>query len=222
MKCECSPFSYVSKPQLIVSARRVVSVESSQNVRMLSARTMAISPSSRNTACCVCRTIAAMSDATKFSLLPRPRTTGLPLRATTMHPGCVRSMTAIPYVPSTTASALRTASGRSSVPAVATRWAITSESVSDANFAPCSSRRSRIDVAFSMIPLCTTAIRPEPSVCGWALTSLGSPCVAHRVWPMPVPRSAAGRSIARRVATLPLVLTIESPSWVSTAIPAES
>jgi len=30
-----------------------------------------------------------------------------------------------------------------------------------------------------MIPLWITAILPEPSVCGWALMSVGAPCVAQ-------------------------------------------
>ena len=33
------------------------------------------------------------------------------------------------------------------------------------------------------MPLWTTAIEPE--TCGWALRSLGTPCVAQRVWAMP-------------------------------------
>ena len=37
---------------------------------------------------------------------------------------------------------------------------------------------------FSMMPLCTTATRSF--MCGWALRSVGLPCVAQRVWPMPV------------------------------------
>ena len=37
---------------------------------------------------------------------------------------------------------------------------------------------------FSMIPLWTTASRGE--ACGWALFSVGLPCVAQRVWPMPI------------------------------------
>ena len=37
-----------------------------------------------------------------------------------------------------------------------------------------------------MMPLWTTATRPDASVCGWALRSFGAPCVAHRVCPMPV------------------------------------
>ena len=34
-----------------------------------------------------------------------------------------------------------------------------------------------------MMPLCTTAT--PPAWCGWALRSVGWPCVAQRVWPMP-------------------------------------
>ena len=37
-----------------------------------------------------------------------------------------------------------------------------------------------------MIPLCTTAILPVQSQCGWAFILDGSPWVAHRVWPMPI------------------------------------
>ena len=36
-----------------------------------------------------------------------------------------------------------------------------------------------------MIPLCTTTMRPVQSRCGWAFSSVGRPCVAQRVWPMP-------------------------------------
>ena len=36
-----------------------------------------------------------------------------------------------------------------------------------------------------MMPLCTTAILPVQSVCGCAFSSLGRPCVAQRVCPMP-------------------------------------
>ena len=35
-----------------------------------------------------------------------------------------------------------------------------------------------------MMPLWTTASRGE--ACGWALASVGLPCVAQRVWPMPI------------------------------------
>ena len=37
-----------------------------------------------------------------------------------------------------------------------------------------------------MMPLCTTATRPDSSACGWALASVAGPWVAQRVWPMPV------------------------------------
>ena len=50
---------------------------------------------------------------------------------------------------------------------------------------------ARSSSAFSMMPLWTTATGPE--TCGCALTSLGSPCVAHRVCPMPgLPLNRAG------------------------------
>ena len=48
------------------------------------------------------------------------------------------------------------------------------------------SSSARSSAKFSMIPLCTTAMRPLASVCGCALRSFGAPCVAHRVCPMPV------------------------------------
>ena len=35
-----------------------------------------------------------------------------------------------------------------------------------------------------MMPLCTTA--SFALACGWALFSVGLPCVAQRVWPMPI------------------------------------
>ena len=35
-----------------------------------------------------------------------------------------------------------------------------------------------------MMPLCTT--ETWPFMCGCALRSVGRPCVAQRVWPMPV------------------------------------
>ena len=47
-----------------------------------------------------------------------------------------------------------------------------------------------------MMPLCTTANLPPSLVCGCELTSLGAPCVAQRVCPMPsVPATALPPSI---------------------------
>ena len=118
-------------------------------------------------------------------------------------------------------SAWRTASSRSSAPLAAIRWASTSLSVSDSNTAPSAISLARSSSAFSMMPLCTIAIGPQ--TCGCAFTSLGSPCVAHRVCPMPgLPLNRAG-SPAARSATRPLVLcTRISPDRLSTASPAES
>jgi len=81
---------------------------------------------------------------------------------------------------------------------------------------------SRRSVAwFSMMPLWTTATGPD--VCGCALRSVGRPCVAHRVWPMPVlPRSGFFFSVSARCTSLPTARTISIPRPVCTARPAES
>ena len=52
-----------------------------------------------------------------------------------------------------------------------------------------------------MIPLSTMCTRPWVSAWGWAFSHVTLPCVAHRVWPMPVVGSAAcvaARRCARR------------------------
>jgi hypothetical protein len=71
-----------------------------------------------------------------------------------------------------------------------------------------------------MMPLCTTETPPE--TCGWAFLSEGAPCVAQRVWPMPMcpamPRAAA--SFASSL-TRPQ-LRIRSREPLITATPAES
>ena len=43
-----------------------------------------------------------------------------------------------------------------------------------------------------MMPLWTTATRSV--ACGWALSSVGRPCVAQRVWPMPIVPPSGSRS----------------------------
>jgi hypothetical protein len=79
---------------------------------------------------------------------------------------------------------------------------------------------ARISSWFSMMPLCTTETPPE--MCGCAFLSEGTPCVAQRVWPMPMLpcrpcaeasfSSSATRPQERRRCMLPLI----------TATPAES
>ncbi len=55
---------------------------------------------------------------------------------------------------------------------------------------------------FSMMPLWTTASRFV--AWGWAFVSLARPCVAHRVWPMPMaPESGDRRSLSCRLTSLP-------------------
>src|ERR1700733_10571463 len=53
-----------------------------------------------------------------------------------------------------------------------------------------------------MMPLWPTASLGD--ACGWALVSVGLPCVAQRVWPMPIaPSSGAAASFASRFLSLP-------------------
>src|SRR5262245_51348314 len=106
-------------------------------------------------------------------------------------------------------------------PARAIRCASTSLSVSETNSAPSAISLARNSSAFSMIPLWTTAT--GPTICGCALMSFGSPCVAHLVCPMPgPPLNRAGRldpSPATRVLAL---CTRRPPERFTTASPAES
>ena len=66
-------------------------------------------------------------------------------------------------------------------------------------------------------------MRPLQSLCGWAFSSLGLPCVAQRVWPRPTqasdPFSPAAANSASR---LPTARTVSMPSGSMRAIPAES
>ena len=75
-----------------------------------------------------------------------------------------------------------------------------------------------------MIPLWITATVPSAERCGWALRSVGPPCVAHRVWPMPMVAAGSGRSASTfsRFASLPAFLAELSFPSATTAIPAES
>src|SRR6516165_8411442 len=95
--------------------------------------------------------------------------------------------------------------------------------VSLTSVAPLVLRRACSTSEFSMMPLCTTAMRPAVSVCGWAFVSFGSPWVAQRVCPTPVVALAArSLSLSLRSWTRPAVLvTWSRPRWM-TARPAES
>jgi hypothetical protein len=104
----------------------------------------------------------------------------------------------------------------------AIRWASTSVSVSERSVTPALLRCCRSAVALSMIPLCTTEIRPSSEVCGCALSWVAGPCVAHRVCPIPTfPPSRFG-SVAVRSRTRPTVRCTCAPAPPSTAMPAES
>ena len=83
----------------------------------------------------------------------------------------------------------------------ATRWATTSVSVSLLNLRPSAISSSRSGLKFSMMPLWTIAT--GPTMCGWALSTVGAPWVAQRVWAMPiVPPSGSRRQLAREIVEL--------------------
>ena len=71
-----------------------------------------------------------------------------------------------------------------------------------------------------MMPLWTTATRSV--AIGWAFFSIGWPCVAQRVWPMPiVPCTGSRSSRATRLASLPSARRRSIWSPISVATPAE-
>ena len=54
------------------------------------------------------------------------------------------------------------------------------------------SHSARSAAKFSMIPLWITATVPSAERCGWALRSVGPPCVAQRVCPIPIVAAGSG------------------------------
>src|SRR4029078_6146936 len=72
-----------------------------------------------------------------------------------------------------------------------------------------------------MMPLCTT--ETSSVMCGWAFASVGLPCVAQRVWPMPVsPSSGEDFTPASRLRSLPSARRRPSCPCSTVATPAES
>jgi hypothetical protein len=155
---------------------------------------------------------------------------GLPRRAATIFSGSRVDTTAMPYVPSTWLRAASTARSsdspaRPSPPSKTSsiRCTSTSVSVSEVKVWPRSWSFFRSVPAFSMMPLCTRAKSPSSVACGWALRSVGGPCVAQRVWPMPYwPRT--GSSSSDRSSSEIFPASLRTWIWPSsiTATPAES
>ena len=153
---------------------------------------------------------AATSEPRKFSPSPRPTTSGELRRAPTTTSGWAASQITSVKAPSSRRHTARTASDRSSVcsSSSCSRCATVSVSVSEISSWPAASSPARSAAKFSMMPLWTTAMRPVWSRCGCALRSLGAPCVAQRVCPMPVWATGSGwaSSSASRLTSLPAFL----------------
>ena len=74
-----------------------------------------------------------------------------------------------------------------------------------------------------MMPLCTTTMRPLQSRCGCAFSSVGRPCVAQRVWPMPnSPSIGSFASTSSSCDSLPALRRITISPFLTIATPAES
>ena len=147
---------------------------------------------------------AIASEPKNISPSPWPMASGLPRRAPIIRSSSPSNRMASANAPSSRPSAASTAcsgvmpSSRLRV----TRWAMTSVSVSVSNRQPSAISSSFSSRKFSMMPLWTSASRCV--ACGWALVSVGLPCVAQRVWPMPErPASGDRSSLSSRFRSLP-------------------
>src|SRR6266545_4630518 len=110
------------------------------------------------------------------------------MRAATILPGSLAEMNASAAAPSRRGSTASAACSRDEPFASSSsrRWTTTSVSVSLVNACPRFTSGAFRSAKFSMIPLWITAVTPPQSTCGWAFCSVGRPCVAQRVWPIPV------------------------------------
>lgn len=158
---------------------------------------------------------AETSEARKASPSPTPTTSGEFRRAPTTTSGASACTATSVNAPSRRRHTNRIASARSSHAenSSASRCATTSVSVSEASSCPRSANSARSSAKFSMMPLCTTATRPALSRCGWALASVGPPCVAQRVCPIPVDPVGSGRptNSFSRLTSFPAFFAAASP-----------
>ena len=176
----------------------------------------------------VCSMKATTSEARKFSPSPRPTTSGLLRRAPTTTWGSRASTASSVKAPSRRRTMVRIASVTDLPPSTsrASRWPATSVSVSDWKMTPSAASSLRRVAKFSMMPLWMIAMRPPAARCGCALTSVGAPCVAQRVWPMaavPSLRGCSASSLARLTSLPARLATSSRDSFsVTMAMPAES
>ncbi len=167
-----------------------------------------------------------MSEPTRPIPSAAPTMIGGSWRATTIDPGWSTEMHTRAKAPSSwfTTRSIPVRRSQSSLRRIdSMRCATTSVSVSERNSCPSSSSRPRRTSWFSMIPLCTTATRPEQSTCGCAFSSVGGPCVAHRVWPMPnPPDNDRSFRASTRLCICPARRSTCNEPFEATATPAES
>ena len=147
---------------------------------------------------------------------------GGPERAVTRTPGSALDETTTAYAPVSRFVAFCTARKRSPSKFASTSCANTSVSVSLENLWPAAASSAFRSEKFSKMPLCATTMRPPQSVCGWAFSSVGRPCVAQRVWAIPVRPLGIDVSLSTRFPSLPGARWISNEPFESVAMPAES
>ena len=141
---------------------------------------------------------AMVSEAMTFAFVsvsvPTTMPPALPIRSPTTVSGSSADSATIAVLPLIRPAALTTDSRRLEPSATPrpTRWARTSESVSDLNSIPLSINSSFNSRKFSMMPLWAMATTPSSEECGWAFFWLTSPWVAQRVCPIPTTPSIPG------------------------------
>ena len=146
----------------------------------------------------VCSTNAATSEPRKFSPSPRPMTSGELRRAPTTTPGSSSCMASRVNAPSSRATTRRKrlGAGRRSRGTRGRRAGRRPRCRSRCRrCSPSASSSSLSSAKFSMMPLWMRASLPSSPRCGCALRSVGPPCVAQRVWPMPVAPSLHGGAL---------------------------
>ena len=166
---------------------------------------------------------ARLSEPRNISLSPNPTASGAPWRAPIISSLWPAKIIAIAYAPCSRVRQACAAS-RGDSPRLRLRSTIcatVSLSVSVLNTWPSRSSSARSSTWFSMMPLCTIETSAVP--CGCALPSVGAPCVAQRVWPMPVvPPSGRRSSTVPRWASLPSARRRSMCPLTRVATPAES
>ena len=181
------------------------------------------SPSSKYVMRLVKGANAIASEPMYISLAPCPMASGEPLRAAIIRSSSPWNKNAKANAPSSRDIVFSAASAglRPLSMWCCVSIATVSVSVSVTKLIPYPASSTRNSRKFSMMPLCTTAT--GPAWWGCALSVVGAPCVAQRVWPIPdLPASGSCTRRSERLTNLPTARRRSSTPLLTVAIPALS